>query len=86
MRLLPHGIAAQRPRCPDPDEPVPFRVREQDADIVEHDATADGQRHVRTDLGAAIPEDDLQVHEQHEQAEHNYETVVIRPKCRDVRS
>ena len=86
MCLRPHGIAAQRPWRPDPDEPVPLSVFEHDADIVKEQAAADRERQVRTDFDAAVPQNDLQVYQEHKEAKDHDKTVVIGPKRVYVRS
>ena len=86
MRLHPNGIAAQRPWRPDPDEPVPFRVLEHDPDIVKEQPAANRERQVRTDLDSAVPQNDLQVYQEHKEAEYHDEAIVIRPKRCYVRS
>jgi len=80
MCLRPYGIAAQRPWRPDPDEPVPLRVLEHDTDIIKEQAAADRERQVRTDFDAAVPQYDLQVHQEQEEAKDHDKAVVIGPK------
>ena len=86
MCLLPYGIAAQCPWRPNPDEPVPLRVLEHDPDIVIEQPAADRERQVRADLDAAVPQNDLQVHEEHKEAEDHDKAVVLGLKGCYVRS